>query len=344
MTEACAAGVKQSGKFILQWHITHACNLRCAHCYQKDYAEQTSDEDLITILEKYDDYLRENDLRGHIFLTGGEPLTHPGFFDLLRAINQRGIPFTVLTNGTLIDKRAARRFAWFRPDCVQISLDGTRSFHDAIRGEGSFQLALDGIDRLVKYNVPVIVSFTAQKSNLRCFRELAEICRQHGVRKLWWDRVVTDDAAAKETLALSTDDFKHMCRLAGRLHKHYKRRTGDFTVSCERSLQFLKCGDAQPYTCHAGKDMLTILPDGSVMPCRRLPFVSGNIHEADFRTILNQSDVQALAQAPIPAACEACKYASRCRGGAKCVTYGQTNELFSRDVNCFLNLRGGKPS
>ena len=25
-------------KFVLQWHITHKCNLRCKHCYQEDYS------------------------------------------------------------------------------------------------------------------------------------------------------------------------------------------------------------------------------------------------------------------------------------------------------------------
>ena len=28
------------GLFVLQWHITHRCNLHCVHCYQGDYAAE----------------------------------------------------------------------------------------------------------------------------------------------------------------------------------------------------------------------------------------------------------------------------------------------------------------
>ena len=29
-------------KHVLQWHITHECNLRCSHCYQEDYSAEKS--------------------------------------------------------------------------------------------------------------------------------------------------------------------------------------------------------------------------------------------------------------------------------------------------------------
>lgn len=326
-----------SKQFILQWHITHRCNLHCAHCYQDDCADQMSDSSLLQVLDKYVRFLNNNGYEGKIYLTGGEPLLHASFFKLLEEIKHRNIPFCILTNGTRIRQTTAHRLAQLQPLFVQISLDGTEKIHDKIRGDFSFQNALRGINELVDVDIPVAVSFTAQKTNIRCFSKLAKICAKHGVRKLWWDRVVTSD----EKLALSTKEFKKICKTAARLQKHYNGKNGKLFVSCERSLQFL-CGKGC-YTCHAGKDMVTVLADGSVMPCRRLPFVIGSIFDEELDNILKSSElVQSLSCASVPAECADCKHSRQCRGGAKCVTYAQTGKLYSKDVNCFYQEKERK--
>ena len=324
-------------RFIMQWHITHRCNLRCRHCYQTEYAACPDEKTLFDTLDWFSRFLEKTDRYGHIYLTGGEPLTHPAFFPLLREIRRREMRLCVLTNGTLIDNAAADRLAWYLPEFVQVSLDGDRAAHDAVRGQGSFDAALAGIDRLVERDVPVLVSFTAQKGNLGSFPALARVCRAHGVRKLWWDRVVPDSPEAAEQIALTTRQFRRFCLRAHRMQKRYLRPDGGSMIACERALQFLGGGDPNAcYTCHAGQDMVTVLADGAVMPCRRLPFAAGNALETELDQILaGDARTASLVNAPIPAACAGCPHAERCRGGAKCVTYGVTGQLFAKDVNCF---------
>ena len=329
---------KKPAHHSLQWHITHRCNLRCAHCYQEDYQAETSRSDMTEILDKYERFLKNNNLYGHVFLTGGEPLVHRDFFFLAEEILRRGMLLTVMTNGTLIGHKEANRIACSGVDCVQISLDGTPEQHDAIRGGGNFARALEGIDRLKEEGVDVIVSFTAQKSNYRSLSKLARICEAHGVDKLWWDRVVTETPEDAERLALTTGQFEKTVRKAGKLNKKYARPNGRSLVSLERSLQFFGCdGRCGIYKCRVGGNMLTLLADGSVMPCRRLPFVIGNIKDGEFDEIINSSDLVArMREAPLPEKCAGCAYEETCHGGAKCVTYGQTGELFAKDVNCFI--------
>ena len=328
-------------KFILQWHITHRCNLRCKHCYQDDYCAEMTDAENFEVLDKYLRYLDENGYAGHIYLTGGEPLVHPGFFSLCEKIEEKGLPLTVMTNGTLIDRSAANRMKWAGVDVVQISLDGTKEIHDAIRGEGSFKKALEGIDHLVAQKIPVIVSFTAQRKNIKCFEESAGICRDHGVKKLWWDRVVIDAAQDRDKLSLSAADFKKMSKLAGKLREKYKNSDGGSLVSRERSLQFLGCRtECSVYTCHAGIDMLTVTADGAVMPCRRLPFSIGNIKDGEIADIIASSRlIEELHNSGIPGECLGCVHAEKCRGGAKCVTYSRTGELFGKDVDCYCKIK-----
>ena len=179
-----------AGGHVLQWHITHRCNLRCSHCYQSDYGAQMGREALFAALDQYERYVRARALHAQINLTGGEPLRHPDFFSLAREIRRRDMDLGVLTNGTLIGEETAERLAELRPVFVQVSLDGCRRSHDAIRGPGAFRAALAGIDALKRQGVRVNVSFTAQRKNVRELPRLSRICRAHKVDKLWFDRVV----------------------------------------------------------------------------------------------------------------------------------------------------------
>ena len=317
---------------ILQWHITHRCNLRCTHCYQDDYQCEMAESDIGEALEKYLRYLHLRGIPGQINLTGGEPMLHSSFWPLARRIRTEGLRLGILTNGTLTGKAEAREFAALKPVFVQVSLDGTRVTHDAIRGEGAFDRALEGIDCLKRAGVHVLVSFTAQKGNYRDFPELSEICRKHRVDKLWWDRVVTDDV---ENLALSTDEFQEMSELAAQCRKRYRRLNGSSMVNCGRALQFLATGRRCLYSCGAGGDLLIFLADGSIMPCRRLPFVIGNLRDGELRDILFKSRImRQLAASHIPPECAPCPHRYACRGGSRCVTYAQTGRLDIRDVNC----------
>ena len=318
---------------ILQWHITHRCNLRCAHCYQEDYQQQMPRPLIDEALEKYLRYLKRRGLPGQINLTGGEPMVHPDFWALAERVRREGLRLGVLTNGTLIGPAEARRLRALEPAFVQVSLDGAPAAHDAVRGPGAFDRALAGIDCLKREGVRMLVSFTAQQGNYRDFPELSRICHRHRVDKLWWDRVVTGDV---ERLALSTDQFRELCRLAAKRRRRYRRLDGSSMVNCGRALQFLATGRPCRYHCGAGGDLLIFLADGGIMPCRRLPFVIGNLREGELADIISASPIMdALARPDPPEGCEGCPHLRACRGGARCVTYAQTGRLDLRDVNCW---------
>ena len=323
-------------RFVFQWHITHCCNLRCVHCYQADFQSHMQSATLFDILDQFTRYVEKRGFQGQVNLTGGEPLLHPDFLPLAREIRRRGFRLGILTNGTLIDEAWAKKLAALRPVFVQISLDGTEKYHDAIRGKGNFRKALRGIRLLKQQGIRVLVSFTAQKSNYRQLPALAWICHRHRVDKLWWDRVVTENEADKAALALTTEQFRRLVTISGRLQRLTRRKDGSSLVTNGRALQFFGCGrEAEGYWCSAGKQLMVITADGNVMPCRRLPLVAGNIHQAPLAQILIESPVlRQLQDLGFPDDCIGCDKLGLCGGGAKCVTYGQTGSLCARDVNC----------
>ena len=320
----------QNGSFTLQWHITHRCNLRCAHCYQEDYTAFSDRAALCAVLEQYEAMLQACRFGGHINITGGEPLLHPDLFWLLEEARRRHMTTAVLTNGTRLGLQEARRLRALGVQYVQISLDGTPKTHDAIRGRGSFDEAVRGVEALQSQGIYTSISFTAQRHNMGELKALAGLCERFGVERLWFDRVVIPAGEDSEHLSLTTKEFQGLCRTAARLNRRGK-------VFCGRALQFLPCQEKLIYRCSAGTSLLALLADGTVMPCRRLPLIAGNICESDLLTIYRDSPVlRELRRQNVPEGCRTCAYADLCGGGAKCITYAQTGRYDLPDPNCTL--------
>lgn len=314
--------------FTLQWHITHRCNLRCKHCYQDDYAAFENKATLLHILNQFQTLLDAYGYRGHINITGGEPTLHPDLYWLLGEAAKRNMTTALLTNGTTLTLCDAKRLKALGVTYVQVSLDGCERVHDAIRGEGSFQRAISGIRALKAQEIFTDVSFTVQRGNTGELKKLARICHGLGVDKLWFDRVIIPADEDKDNLTLSAEEYKKLCKTAARLNHSGK-------VSCARALQFLPCEAKHIYRCTAGELLLTVLADGTVLPCRRLPLPVGNVRESDLLTIYRDSPImRQLRNSDIPQGCRECAYAEQCHGGAKCLAYAKTGRFDGRDPDC----------
>ena len=129
---------------IVVWNITRTCNLRCVHCYSDSMAMKYPGE---LTWEQMQDVVK--DLAGYripsLLLSGGEPLIHPRFFDLVETASQAGLKLTISTNGTLITPEKAALLKVANVAYVGISLDGIGEVHDRFRGkEGAFDAAVRG--------------------------------------------------------------------------------------------------------------------------------------------------------------------------------------------------------
>lgn len=143
-TARTSAADSRSRKPIVVWNITRTCNLRCVHCYSDSMAMRYPGE---LDWEQMQAVVR--DLSGYripsLLLSGGEPLIHPRFFDLVETASEAGLKLTISTNGTLIDPEKAARLKQANVAYVGISLDGIGEIHDRFRGkEGAFDAAVKG--------------------------------------------------------------------------------------------------------------------------------------------------------------------------------------------------------
>ncbi len=331
----------------LQWHITERCNLRCAHCYQENFRDPGFGlTDWLPILEQFRAFLGSAPQRipGHLTVTGGEPFAHPEFPALLeRFVALRDeFTFAILCNGTLIDATLARRLAAWAPRYVQVSIDGTPATHDALRGKGQHAAAVVGIQQLVAAGLRVMIAFTAQRDNFREFPDVVRLGQRLSVARVWADRMIPS-GQGQMLQGLSAEETREFIELMRQTQLQatsgLKRRIGQRTeVALHRALQFLGGGPA--YRCTAGDTLITVMPDGTLYPCRRLPIDAGNLHHTPLATLYEGALFRGLRDATVVASgCTACVYESLCRGGLRCLSQAVENRVDVADPGCWLASR-----
>ena len=138
------------------------CNIECAHCYIE--SSPTNDRLVYLSREEVARYLDEAERLGaplaEVGFTGGEPFMNPELVPMLRETLGRGLEALVLTNAMQPMQRPAVRegLLELRDDLaatddgaadrlrLRVSLDHhTRELHDEERGEGSWEVALEGV-------------------------------------------------------------------------------------------------------------------------------------------------------------------------------------------------------
>lgn len=327
-------------KFVFQWHITHKCNLRCKHCYQEEYGKDLAFENLYHIFCQIKSFVREHNYKGHINFTGGEPFVSPHLWRLFDLCEGEQITFGILTNGTLLTEEIARKLATYKGlSFVQISIDGSREKHDSIRGTGNFDKAFRAIKLLRKTGISSMVSFTLSKENNDELRKVIRICERAKVDRFWTDRLIP--MGSNELDILSTEEYRSCLDILSYEIRRSKRLPWiKTTIHNNRALQFLcDCGKrtSSVYECSAGKQLLTILADGTLLPCRRLPIEIGNLLMENMSTLMAESEVIAkLRQNEEPQECQNCLFHKQCKGGAKCLTYAVTGKWDRKDINCWM--------
>ena len=162
--------------------LTGKCNYNCLHCFNAaDNAPLSSEwkyEELLDLLDQADE------CGIHAFtLTGGEPMLHPHFLDILREIYRRDMMvFEINTNGYFITPQILdemRALGCF--PLIKISFDGI-GCHDTIRGhKGAEKKTLDAIELCLKKSFRVEVQTQVNRLTLHSLLPTARLLDKMGV-------------------------------------------------------------------------------------------------------------------------------------------------------------------
>ena len=326
-------------KFVLQWHLSENCNLKCLHCYQENHKPiQLEFDKLVIIYKQFKELLNKKKMKGHINITGGEPLCNPYLFKLLDLIKEDSnlITFSILTNGTLINEKIAKKIKSYNPLYVQVSLEGGKKTNDYIRGKGTYKKIAEGIVNLRKENIFTSISFTATSLNYKEFPKVVRYARKYGVNNVWSDRFIPLGDSDK-SLALNYEQTREYLEIMNKERNKLKKvKNSNTTISMYRALQFQMTNDFA-YGCTAGDTLLTVMENGDLVPCRRMPITIGNLFDRNMYDLYIKSDVlKDLREKKIPDECINCEHSEVCHGGLKCLTYAMYKDLNHKDYGCNL--------
>ncbi len=325
-------------RFVLQWHLSENCNLKCLHCYQENHKPvQLEYERLLEIYNQYKELLKKLNMKGHINITGGEPLCNPHFFKILEEIKKdsEDITFSILSNGTLITSKIAEKIKSYNPYYVQVSLEGGRKTNDYIRGKGTYKKIAQGIINLRNQNIFTSISFTATKLNYKEFPKVVKYARKYHVNNVWSDRYIPLGDSKDKELALNYEETREYLNIMNEeRNKLIDKKRNITTISMYRALQFQMTNDFA-YGCTAGDTLLTVMENGDLVPCRRMPIVVGNLFENTMYDLYENSDIlKDLRKKKVPDECNDCEHSESCHGGLKCLTYAIYKDLNHKDIGC----------
>jgi len=160
--KAPVAGLKRLETLWFQLTGT-LCNLQCAHCFISCGPKNKTHEMITADTIQW--YLKEASTLGvkEFYFTGGEPFLHPQIVDVIKETLNFGTT-TILSNGTLITQKVAQEFNQISRNSkykleFRISLESpVEAENDQIRGHGSFQRTIKGIQALLNAGFNPIIT------------------------------------------------------------------------------------------------------------------------------------------------------------------------------------------
>jgi MoaA/NifB/PqqE/SkfB family radical SAM enzyme len=198
--------------------ITGRCNLRCQHCpYRSPESPREPNAYHDMTMPSYRQVLGRFPGAINIGLTGGEPLSHPDFFEMIHLAHQHNMKVHIPTNGTLLQHNLDAMLE--APVTVlNVSQYGTdaESFTQLTGVEGSlFDRTLKAVAQLMRRRRPgayprtVQISFICTKQTIHKVTEVARLCEQVGVDQLrLTSHTVFGIPGYGDSMCLYDDDFE----------------------------------------------------------------------------------------------------------------------------------------
>ncbi len=324
--------------------ITNRCNLRCRYCYHYESAGDAGGD---LPAEEWLQFFEELNRCAvtEVTLAGGEPFMREDFREILGGIMKNRMRFAILSNGTLIDDDMAAYIASTkRCNYVQVSIDGSMpKSHDAMRGQGSFAKALEGLMILRRNGVRTAVRVTIHRKNVHDLEGIARFL----LEDIGLDSFGTNAAGAMglcrknaEMVQLTTEErtlaMETLLKLNGKYNGRIQAMAGPLAeAKCWLEMEEARReGKAQMPNrgsltgCGCYKSGLSVRADGTITPCTMLSHIElGRINRDDLGEVWQSHEaLSALRQRHrIPLSdfsfCEGCPYVNYCTGSCPGLSY-----------------------
>ena len=348
-------------------NITERCNFNCLHCYEavdnQIPRSEMSLSDCRKLLKEAADCGIQN-----IKITGGEPLIHKHFPDIVKSVYEYGMTVDrINTNGffltrALLDElHLSDQYILFN-----ISYDGA-GFHDWMRGtKGAEKDLLEKIKLLVDEGFSVRAAMTLNRVNAGA--ALETMCRMEelGVHEL---RIIRTSETPRWLLnagdaCLTMEEYYDSML---ELFREYAVRQPKIKLNVWHFAKIFpdnKCYYLAPVMCAAkdfspdlvmcgnARENITVTPDGEVFPCTPSPGLYrahrmhfGNVFKNGLKKILQDGEYLSFVCKGVHAIsdhdpkCASCRYFRQCLGGCRLFALSLNGDVLSHDPTKCLFFR-----
>jgi MoaA/NifB/PqqE/SkfB family radical SAM enzyme len=284
--------------------ITYRCNLRCKMCGVCELVAPVDNSPELS-LEECKSVVRSGVKLGTTLLviSGGEALLRPEvLFETIRYARDNGIAVHLCTNGVFVNPETAGRLAKSGVNTVSVSIESPfREIHDALRGEGSFDSAVNAVKLLRELapSIQVGVSSVITAKNFRGMSGMVAFAESLGAHQVKFAPIHTNLLHRRKQfenygeLIFRTEDLEELDREVRELAK--VTANSRLQTSSPMFLSGITRLYRNPpsFPCYAGYALCVISPRGIVAPCSDLDGAQ-SIREKPLEEIWCSREFQAL--------------------------------------------------
>lgn len=353
----------------VNWAITGKCNFNCKHCFMAaDNGPMLGEftwEECVAFLDECEKCGIQS-----VTLTGGEPMLHPRFMDIVRDIARRGMYLIELnTNGSLLTAEVLDELKALGMDTeIKISFDGI-GHHDWLRGVPRAEEKALRAMRLAKEKGFRVRSQTnVHRGNLDVMYDTIAMLDGLGVEEIRIIRTTETprwrENGGDSTLGI-TEYYDEMTKLLGRCLEsgfsisvdvwqfvHYRPRSGSYYFHPVQS-SCSKYRDGIP-ACKGARGTVAVSFNGEIYPCNQTSgtFASmgvsfGNVKNTPLHELIGKSEYLGLVTMPVSEIrehnepCRSCQYWRCCMGGCRAIALAFTGDYRHYDPAKCAFFKGG---
>jgi MoaA/NifB/PqqE/SkfB family radical SAM enzyme len=254
------------------WQITNECNLACLHCIEesgpgKAFRDELGPREVFDVI----DQMMDNEVP-YLSFSGGEPMLHPQFFEMVERVCARGAQLKIETNGHYLTPQNCARLQQLDVKAVQVSLDGaSAATFGRMRVRGEFDRTVEGVRNLKAAGVPIEINFSPASFNIHEAAAIVDLACELGAASFYSGRTMFTGNAVKawRHLAVTDEQYDEYFNVLRGKAEEYRGRM---------RVHFHEAGllEELRYRLHSPAALLIVLPNGLVKLINALPFICGD--------------------------------------------------------------------
>jgi MoaA/NifB/PqqE/SkfB family radical SAM enzyme len=279
--ETRAGSSDLSAPLYVAWQITNECNLACLHCIEesgpgKAFKDELDREQVFRVIDE----LLALDVP-YLSFSGGEPMRHPMFFEMVERVCSRGAQLKIETNAHFLTPESARRLAELGVKAVQVSLDGASpETFGRMRALGQFDRVIDGVGHLRDAGVPIEINFSPASFNVHEAEAIVDLAFSLGASSFYSGRTMFTGNAVKAWKHLELSDAQY-----DQYFTTLRRKAAEYAGRMR--VHFHEAGllEELRYRLESPAALLIVLPNGLVKLINALPFICGDLRRQGLREV-----------------------------------------------------------